>query len=352
MTDVYEKLARHLDKTPAGFPSTQTGVELRILKRLFSKEEAAIVLNLNIWPEPVEVIADRLNKDPAEAGEKLMEMSKKGLIFRSGKTDSPSYMAVQFVIGIWEFNLKRLNKGLIEDVNEYLPHFMEKSWARHKTKQLRVIPVSSRVTVELSTIPYETAEEIITRQKKIVVSDCICRKEHEMVGKDCDYPMEVCLSFGSGAYFYEENGLGRSIDSEEALKILETGRQAGLVLQPGNSKNPSNICMCCGCCCQVLTHLKTLDQPALAVHTNYFAAINESECVGCEACVDRCHMDAIRMEDFARVDLGRCIGCGVCVPSCPAEALSLVKKEATKVYEPPENALETYMTMAKERGNL
>ncbi len=130
-------------------------------------------------------------------------------------------------------------------------------------------------------MPYETAEEIISKQKKIVVSDCICRKEHDMVGQPCDYPREVCLTFGSGAYYYEGNGLGRGIDVEEALAILEKGRQAGLVLQPGNAKDPGNICMCCGCCCQVLANLKTPEQPAKAVHSNYYARVDADECVAC-----------------------------------------------------------------------
>ena len=34
MTDVYKNLAKHLDNLPTGYPSTESGVELRILKRL------------------------------------------------------------------------------------------------------------------------------------------------------------------------------------------------------------------------------------------------------------------------------------------------------------------------------
>jgi len=34
--DVYERLREHLHQLPVGFPSTQSGVELRILKRLFT----------------------------------------------------------------------------------------------------------------------------------------------------------------------------------------------------------------------------------------------------------------------------------------------------------------------------
>ncbi len=36
--DIYRKLAQHLDDLPAGFPSTESGVELRILRRLFTPE--------------------------------------------------------------------------------------------------------------------------------------------------------------------------------------------------------------------------------------------------------------------------------------------------------------------------
>ena len=40
MTDVYKRLAKHLDNLPASFPATDSGVELRILKHLFTPEEA------------------------------------------------------------------------------------------------------------------------------------------------------------------------------------------------------------------------------------------------------------------------------------------------------------------------
>ena len=239
------------------------------------------------------------------------------------------------MVGIWEYNLNRLDRDLIQEVNQYLPEFMHKSWLKHETKQLRVIPVSKEVTAELATMPYEEAEAILADQSKIVVCDCICRKEHQMTDNGCDYPMEVCLSFGAGAYFYEENGLGRSIDKEEALQILKKGQQAGLVLQPGNSRKPMNICMCCGCCCQVLKNLKTLDQPALAVHTNYYAKVDDTDCIACEACADRCHMDAVSMEDTARILTDRCIGCGVCIPGLPHRSRDPGSKRQRLPVRPP-----------------
>ena len=350
MTDVYQRLAQHLDRLPAGYPATESGVELRILQRLFSEEEAEIAIGLTMMPEPASGIAARLGKDAALLADSLEDMSRKGLIYRSSKGGQQHYMAAQFVIGIWEYHLNDLDEGLIRDVNEYLPVLMKENWTQQETKQLRVVPVAHSVSAEIRTMPYEVAEEIIRSQSKIVVAPCICRREHEMVGKGCDKPMEVCLTFGGGAYYYEENGLGRTITQEEALETLRIGMDAGLVLQPGNAKKPTNICMCCGCCCQVLKNLKTLDSPAKVVHTNFYAEVIADNCIACENCVERCQMDAITMDDIARIDLERCIGCGLCVAACPNEAMAMRQKMADEQYEPPANVVETYLNMAKERG--
>ena len=350
MTDVYQQLAHHLDRLPAGFPATETRVELKILRRFFSEEEAAIALGLTMMPEPASAIAARLGRETPELAPMLEQMSRKGLIYRSSKGGQTYYMAAQFVIGIWEYHLNDLDEDLIRDVNEYLPTLMKDNWTQQETKQLRVVPVAHSVSAEIRTMPYEMAENIIRGQSKIVVSPCICRREHEMVGKGCGKPMEVCLSFGGGAYYYEENGLGRAISQEEALETLRAGMEAGLVLQPGNAQKPTNICMCCGCCCQVLKNLKTLDSPAKVVHTNYYAEVIPENCVACEACLERCQMDAVAVDDVARIDTARCIGCGLCVGACPSEALVMRRKNEDDLYVPPANVFETYLNMAKERG--
>ena len=57
--DVYRRLAHHLDNLPGGFPSTESGVELRILRRLFTPEEADLSLYLSLIPEETRVIARR-----------------------------------------------------------------------------------------------------------------------------------------------------------------------------------------------------------------------------------------------------------------------------------------------------
>ena len=83
--DVYKKLARHLDKLPGGFPPTETGVEIRILKHLFTPEEAALALHAGLIPEQAGVIARRAGLPVAEAEERLEKMAGKGLLFNMKK---------------------------------------------------------------------------------------------------------------------------------------------------------------------------------------------------------------------------------------------------------------------------
>jgi electron transport complex protein RnfB len=48
---VYSDLQKHLDKQAVGFPATKSGVELRILKELFSPEQANLALHINYKPQ-------------------------------------------------------------------------------------------------------------------------------------------------------------------------------------------------------------------------------------------------------------------------------------------------------------
>jgi ferredoxin len=351
MSDVYEKLATHLDDLPAGFPATETGVELRILKRLFTPQEAEVALGLTMMIESPAAIAERIKMDEKTLAPLLESMSKKGLIIKSNKGGEDKYMAAQFVVGIWEYQVDDLNEELIKDFNEYVPYLV-KDQVTHKTQQLRVIPVSQSVSSEMQVMAYEEGEKIIKSQSKIVVAPCICRKEHKMVGQGCDKPMENCLVFAGGAYLYESRGIGRSITQEEALEILNEGFEAGLVLQPGNSQKALNICLCCGCCCQILKNMKTLDKPARYVNSSYYAVVDAENCTACGVCEERCQMDAVTIDEVAEIDLDRCIGCGLCVPTCEYEAIRLVEKAETEKWVPPKNIVETYINIAQERGKL
>jgi ferredoxin len=67
-------------------------------------------------------------------------------------------------------------------------------------------------------------------------------------------------------------------------------------------------------------------------------SINEEQCSACEACLDRCPVGAITVEDTAIVDRNKCLGCGLCASGCPSEAITMILRDDAQ--EPFERALE------------
>lgn len=347
---IYKKLATHLDNLPGGFPPTETGVELRILKRLFTPEEAEFALHLTLIAEEPRVIARRANISVKEAAQRLESMAKKGLIYRvvNPPGSPPKYMAAQYVIGIWEFHVNDLNPGLIKDMDEYIPTLMKEAW---KIPQLRTVPVNKSISAQMEIMTYENAEEMVRSKKRALVAPCICRREQKMIGKGCDKPENVCLIFGSATDYYQRNQLGRIIDIQEALDILKIADRSGLVLQPTNAKSISNICCCCGCCCGILRKLRQFPAPADMVSTPFIAKLNVDTCKACGVCVKRCQMDAIQQTaDTVQLDPTRCIGCGLCVSTCPTGALTLIRKpEQRKI---PQTITMSAIDLGRARGKL
>ena len=237
MAEVYEKLRERLDMFPQGFPKTQSGVELEILENLFTQEEADIALSLKPYPEPVAVIAERTNRDRYELGRTLYDMSKKGLILRFKESEEIIYyFLAPWVVGIWEFQLNRLNK---ENIPLYDKYHQEGIVATAKDRSVggfRVIPVEQGIKDDREIQPYEQVSEIIEANSKFAVADCICRKESEIMGDKCDKLSEACMTFGFAADYYIENGMAREISKEEAKQILAKAEEDGLVHCSSNHK--------------------------------------------------------------------------------------------------------------------
>ena len=352
--DVYQRLARHLDGLPGGFPPTDSGVELRILRRLFSPEEAELAVHLTPIPEPARVIARRAGRSVSETTATLDKMSRQGLIisFEMKPGWSRQYLAAQFVIGIWEFNVNNLDEEFVRDMQEYLPTlFNPEAW--RQSPQVRTIPISRSLPLEESVLPYDRAEEIVRAQQRFVVAPCICRREQALVGLGCGRLEESCLVFGVAADFYQHVGVGRAIDRSETLDILRRGEEQALVLQPGNTRVPSNICLCCGCCCGVLRHVKRQPRPADLTGSGYLAQLDQAACLGCGLCLKRCQMEALSL-DGSRVALNqdRCIGCGLCVSTCPARALTLVPKPAHLRPTVPRGSVQAALQLGRATGRF
>ncbi|MBU4054540.1 MAG: 4Fe-4S binding protein, partial [Proteobacteria bacterium] len=323
--DIYVRLRSFLDALPGGFPATDSGVEIKILKKLYTPEQAELTLKLKNEPEEISSIAGRVGMTEAEAAAMLEEMAQNGVIYRVRRDGRALYQAFQFLVGIYEFQLKNLDLEFSELFEAYLPYF-GMSMASVKTGQLRRIPVGSVIETKTAVAPYNNVRELIKGKDFIAVQQCICRKEQGLLGHPCDFPGETCLGFGDFARFYVDNGMGRQIDHAEVLRILDMAEEKGLVVSPTNAQNIDFICLCCSCCCPGLRFGKMMERPGDSMDTAYVSTIDSELCTACGTCVDRCPMDAIKLDDVAEIIDGRCIGCGVCIPTCPVEAISLEDK--------------------------
>jgi electron transport complex protein RnfB len=351
MSDPYKKLAHHLDRLPGGFPPTASGVELRILRRLFSRQEAELAVHVSLIPEPVPVIARRAGISRQEAETRLTAMARKGLIMELPAADKPvEFCAAQFVIGIWEFHLNDLDPALIRDVHEYMPELFPEAW---KIPQLRTIPVLRSLDASTEILDYERAEELVRRAARIAVAPCICRRERHIAGEGCSKIEEACLTFDQAADLFERNGLGRAISQSEAFAILDRAESEGLVLQPGNSKKALNICCCCGCCCGVLRNLRAYPKPVELVSSPFVAAANPDSCSGCGVCATRCQMNAVQLDGGkAVINADCCIGCGLCVTTCSTNSLKLARKPESRQPRVPRDGIQNLIQLGRARGRL
>jgi Fe-S-cluster-containing hydrogenase component 2 len=349
---LYRALQRHLDRMPVPYPATESGVELSILRRLFSPDDAHLALCLGVIPEPLSTIHRRAGRKMPRAAlaAALDRMAERGIIQRVAGKHGALYGKSPFVVGFYEAQVNRLTADLQRDVERYEEEaFGAAFWAQ--TPQLRTVPINESIPFERVVGRYDDIRAFVRASPgPFAVMNCICQQGKDLVGKPCRQTThrEHCLTIGVAAESMVGRGTARFITKDETLAYLDRADREGLVVEPQNTQDPIFICCCCGCCCGVLTTAKKLPNPASFFATNYHAAVDAQSCDGCLVCETRCQMDAIACDDgSAAVKLERCIGCGLCVSACPTGALALVPKPDARV--PPKDMGRLYGRMYRER---
>jgi electron transport complex protein RnfB len=322
----YRRLAEKLDAIPNGFPSTESGVELKLLAKMFTPEEAELASVMRLTKEPAATIAARSGADPKAAYQTLKAMARKGLIIAGKGKGELGFRLMPFVVGLYEEQLPRLDEEMATLFEQYYREtkgggeLMQAAPPGH-----RVIPVGQSISFEPEIHSFEQASELLEEAKSWGVRDCICRVQQRLVGKGCDHPVEVCLVFAPVEGAFDRSEVTRAITKEEALDILRETEDAGLVHSTANYRDGHfYICNCCSCCCGFLRSVVEFGVPTAIAHSDYRAVVQAEECVGCEECVDRCQFGALSVpEDTCVVDYLRCVGCGQCTTVCATEALRL-----------------------------
>lgn len=349
---IYRSLAQRLDAIPSGFPATQSGVELRLLAKIFTPEEATLASVMRLTCEPAADIAARASADPDAAYNVLKTMTRKGLIRAKRGEKQLTFGLMPFVVGIYEEQLPRMDAELAALFEQYIQETRGGGITSAMPAVHRVIPVEEAVPFDLEIFPYERATELLEGAKAWGVRDCICRVQRRLIGQGCDLPVENCLSFAPVEGAFDRSDSTRPITKEEALRLLHEAEEAGLVHSTGNYRDGHfYICNCCTCCCGILRSVAEFGIPTALARSDFHSVVDAALCAGCGDCVERCQFGALSVpEDVCVVDYGRCVGCGLCVSACPTEALRLERRPEGEVPLPPAGIKEWMVQRAQERG--
>jgi NAD-dependent dihydropyrimidine dehydrogenase PreA subunit len=328
-TDIYERLAEHLDQGIIGSPGAPSLTA--ILEILFPEDEAEIALGLPMMGTHLSDLK-AIFPDRADTLEETLErMARRGTVYASQKSGQerkyrllppiPGWAESPFWAGRETADTQKLAPLWLK----YREEAFGAELARGNMPIMRVVPVHKSVKDTRDVLPLEGLKPRIEEASFRAVGHCPCRLMKKVVGEGCDYSRENCLHFGAMGRYMVEYGMAREITAEDTLHILDTAREEGLVHIIDNVEgHMSTICNCCGCCCVFLQTKKMMGLHTIST-SNYLAEVDADECAACGTCEDRCPMEAIAVRDegVAAVDGRVCIGCGVCTPTCPNEAVTL-----------------------------
>jgi len=376
--DIYERLADALDALPAGFTRTPSKVEIKLIKMVFTPDEALVAGQLSRKLETAAEIAKRVGLPEAEVTVLLESMIPKAMVradmvtFQSGVTglgkvevsagQKPTaeslkkYRLQSFLVGWYETYLKNIKPETKEFAQLYEQYAREGGGERiysPRPGHQGVVPMRGSLKPEwLEREPYNDIDAHFQRHERFLVIDCVCKNEKSAAhGHSCDLPNRRCGFIGLPPTTpLSENVLTR----EEAIKLWDEFDAMGTMIVQGvygftySAEKPQFVggCHCCSCCCALL-NAPLLDHSIKETvqRSNYRAVKDDAKCHACGECVRRCQVFAHTFKETPDgkktvYNRDKCVGCGSCGMGCPNGALHLEPVSEEEWYHVPSNFIE------------
>lgn len=356
----YDHLIARLNKFPQGAPPTET--LYKILEILFDEREAELVSKLPIQKFTAEVAAGRWGLPVDEATEILDSLARRTLLVDMFDGEKVYYILPPPMAGFIEFSMMRIREDIDQHTLGQLLHqymnveedFVRELFSGSDTKIVRTFVNEPMLSDQeaLEIMDYERATHVIKTARHIGLGVCYCRHKMEHMCKNCDAPMDICMTFGNTADSLIRSGYAKRITAEECLELLEVAYANNLVQIGENVQNEvAFICNCCGCCCEALLAAQKFGTSQTIATTEYVPVVDPSTCVSCGKCVTACPVDALLIDsEGLQLTYDMCLGCGVCVRNCGFDALKLEKRQSRVIT--PVNTAHRVVLMAIDKGML
>jgi hypothetical protein len=285
---ICRRLQRHLDRMPVGFPATPSGVELRILQRLFTPEEAGIALELSAIPEPaatsnVSVRASRWRNCAANSSAWLPKVP----FLAFPVAGEMRYGKMTFAIGMYERQLKTLTPEFERESQQYFDEAFGEAFHTGKTTQLRIVPVNKQIAGARRhhLRPQTHTHRAIARTLRHTALHLPARPR----------PARSAMHSNQAARQLSHDRAGRAVggglrhgasrDARRECPTCSNARTATAWCCSSKIRKRRCSCSCCcGCCCGVLHSAKRLPRPADFFSTNFYAVANDAACETCGVC--------------------------------------------------------------------